>query len=142
MDRINIHGEYITHKAFGRGQVVEHGDGFVTVLFSAMNENKKFIYPDAIETFLVLENEGTAKLFRESSDVIANNKAMERKDAADRLALEKLAVKEHAKQLKKAMKKPAKKPIIKLPGVTYSLRNGVMIAASHHVCSPQSINAA
>ena len=109
MDSINIHGEYITHKAFGRGQVIEHGDGFITVQFSSLNENKKFIYPDAIETFLVLENEGTAKLFRESSDVIANNKAMERKDAADRLTLEKLAIKEHAKQLKKAMKKPAKK---------------------------------
>jgi hypothetical protein len=108
VDNININGEFITHKAFGRGQVVEHGDGFVTVLFSGTDEKKKFIYPDAIETFLVLENEETAKLFKESSDVIARNKAIERKDEADRLEIEKNAIKEHAKSLKKASKKPKK----------------------------------
>jgi len=109
VDSINLNGEFITHKAFGRGQIIEHGDGFVEVLFSEKNLTKKFIYPSAIQTFLTLESAATAKQYKTYSDGIESDHAMARKDAADRLTLEKLAVKEHAKQLKKAMKKTVKK---------------------------------
>lgn len=113
MDSINLCGEFISHKAFGRGQITEHGDGFVSVLFGGETENKKFIYPASIETFLILENTATAKQFKEYTDGIANDKSMARKEEADRATMEKLAVKEHAKQLKKALKKPVKKAVKK-----------------------------
>lgn len=106
---MNLCGEFINHKAFGRGQIIEQGADFVTVLFSQTKEKKKFIYPAAMESFLVLEDLGTAKLYKEYSDEMAYDNAAAQKDAADRLALEKKAVQEHAKALKKAMKKPVKK---------------------------------
>jgi hypothetical protein len=109
VDSINLNGEFITHKAFGRGQIVEHGDGFVEVLFSEKNETKKFIYPSAIQTFLKLESDTAAKQYKTFSDGIARDHAQARKDAADKLSMEKQAVLEHAKQLKKAMKKSVKK---------------------------------
>jgi hypothetical protein len=108
---MNLNGEFITHKVFGKGQIVEFQESFVTVLFSETHEKKKFIYPKAIETFLFLENPGTAKEFRDYLMEISRNDAMARQDEEDRLNAEKLAIKEHAKKLKKAAaKKPAKKP--------------------------------
>lgn len=106
---INLTGEYITHKVFGRGQVVEHGEDFVTVLFAKAEEKKKFIYPSAIGTFLALEDAKTLKDFKDYSDVMAFNTATEQTAAAQRLTAEKAVAQEHAKALKKAMKKPVKK---------------------------------
>lgn len=109
MSDINLCGEFITHKVFGRGQITEHQDGIVTVQFCDTKEMKKFIFPSAIEKYLMLENAATAKEYKIYSDGIAGEKETAKKDAAERLAAEKLAVKEHAKLLKKAAKKPAKK---------------------------------
>jgi hypothetical protein len=94
---------------FGRGQVVEHGDDFVTVLFKKPEAKKKFIYPSAIETFLVIEDAETAQQFKEYSDKMAFNSAADQAAAAERVTLEKKAILDHAKALKKAMKKPVKK---------------------------------
>jgi cell division protein FtsB len=106
---INLNGEFITHKVFGRGQIIDFQNSFVTVLFSESNEKKKFIYPSAIERFLFLENAGAAKEFRDYLMEISRNDAIARQDEADRLNAEKLAIKEHAKKLKKtAAKKPSK----------------------------------
>ena len=44
----------IKHKAFGVGVVTEHVGRYVTVQFSAAT--KKFVYPDAFESFLTLED--------------------------------------------------------------------------------------
>ncbi len=79
-------------------------------MFSETKEVKKFIFPSAIESFLMLENDATVKEYKVYSDGIADENALAKKDAADRLAMEKQAVKDHAKLLKKATKKPAKKP--------------------------------
>ena len=107
--RINLKGEFITHKVFGRGQVVEHGDDFVTVMFAKAEDMKKFVYPAAIGIFLELENAETSKGFKEYSDEMALNNASAQTAAAERVVAEKLAAQERAKALKKAMKKPAKK---------------------------------
>lgn len=81
----------------------------MTVLFSATKEKKKFIYPSAVETFLVLENAETAKQFKKYSEEMDFDNAAEQAAAAERQALEKQAILEHAKALKKANKKPVKK---------------------------------
>jgi hypothetical protein len=109
---INICGEFVTHKVFGRGQITENKDGVVTVLFSESKEIKKFIYPSAVEQFLMLENAAIATEYRTFLQGIASESELAKKDAAERLAIEKLAVKEHNKLIKKAMKKPSKKAIV------------------------------
>lgn len=59
---------------------------------------------------MFLENAGAAKEFRDYLVEISRNDAMARQDEADRQTAEKLAIKEHAKKLKKAAaKKPTKK---------------------------------
>lgn len=97
------------HKAFGRGQIIELGDDVVTVLFAKANEKKKFIYPSSMQTFLMLEDAGAVRQFKEYSAEMASNSAAAQAEAAEKLALEKIAIQEHAKALKKAMKKPVKK---------------------------------
>lgn len=113
MSVINICGEFITHKVFGRGQITQNQDGVVTVLFSESKETKKFIYPSAVEQFLMLENAAIATEYRTFLQGIASESELAKKDAAERLAIEKLAVKEHNKLIKKkAAKKPAKKAVV------------------------------
>lgn len=108
MNNINLDGEFVTHKVFGHGQIIDLSNEFVTVLFCDTNEKKKFIYPSAVETFLKLDNEGTAKEFKEFSLELAQNNEMAQRDAMDRLTAEKFAISEHAKMLKKALKKKTK----------------------------------
>lgn len=113
MSDINLCGEFITHKVFGRGQISENQDGVITVLFET-KEVKKFIFPSAMEQFLTLESSAAAKEYKTYADGLASEINLAKKDAADRLALEKLAIKEHAKTLKKAAKKPVKKAKVEI----------------------------
>ena len=80
-----------------------------SLLNQLANEKKKFIYPTAVQTFLMLEDEDAAKQFKEYSDELASNNAAVQAEAAEKLALEKRALQEQAKALKKAVKKPVKK---------------------------------
>ena len=98
----------MTHKSFGRGKIVESGTDSVTVQFKRLEERKRFIYPSAIETFLVLEDAETAQQFKKLSVETADYIEAEQKAAAERLLLEKNAILAHAKAMKKALKKPAK----------------------------------
>ena len=106
---INLNDEFIKHKVFGKGQIIEHGADFVIVLFSKTKEKKKFIYPSAIESFLMLEDAETAKQYKKYSEEMAFDKAAAQAAAAERLTLERKAIQEHVKALKKSMKKPVKK---------------------------------
>jgi len=109
---MNLNGEFIFHKAFGKGQIVEHGTDFVTVLFSTTKDTKKFIYPSAIESFLVLENAETSKQYKDYANAMAFVTAEAQAAAAERLLLEKKAIADHAKALKKAAKKTTAKKTI------------------------------
>ena len=46
----------VVHKSFGEGTVTEHVGNYITVKFASVE--KKFVYPDAFERFLSLENGG------------------------------------------------------------------------------------
>lgn len=104
-----LNGEFITHKAFGRGQIVQHEDTCITVQFVESGETKKFIYPSAIGTFLTLNDSQKAMEFQAVCDSLASDMAMARRDEADRQLAERHAAAEYAKKLKKSMKKPTKK---------------------------------
>ncbi len=88
---------------------MENKDGVVTVRFCETKVIKKFIYPASIESFLMLENPVTAKQYKNYTDKIADEKAAVRKDASEKLRLERLAKKKQAKPVKRAQKKPVKK---------------------------------
>lgn len=106
---INLNGEFITHKAFGRGQIISLDNDLLTVEFCETKVLKKFIFPSALETFLVLESDEMTKQFKQFAKNLALKDAEERQSADDRLLLEKNAVLEHKKALKKAAKKAPKK---------------------------------
>jgi hypothetical protein len=117
---MNLCGEFVTHKVFGRGQISEQENDCLTVLFSETHEKKRFIYPSALGTFLIPENKVIVKQMKENDEEIAQMKAAARKEVEDRVAGEKQAAKDLAKKLKKAAKKPvvkAEKAIkVKKPG--------------------------
>ncbi len=106
---MNLCGEYVTHKVFGRGQISEQENDCVTVLFSETHGKKRFIYPSALGTFLIPENKVIVKQMKENDDRIALQKAAEQREAEDRQAKEKLAAKELAKKIKRAVKKATPK---------------------------------
>lgn len=103
---MNLYGEFITHKVFGRGRITAHGDGFVIVLFSEPESEKKFIFPSAIGTFLKLESTEAANQFMLYTQELSQNDAAAQKDTADKLASEKAAAQKQKKAVKRAPKKP------------------------------------
>ena len=56
---MNLINKEITHKVFGNGNIVEQNDSVITVNFN--DGIKKFVYPDAFETFISLNDQDTAK---------------------------------------------------------------------------------
>ena len=51
---MNLVGKSIKHKSFGNGIVTDVSDKIITIRFQ--DKDKKFIYPDAFEAFLVIKN--------------------------------------------------------------------------------------
>lgn len=91
MDLIN---EEITHKVFGEGNIIEQDASFITVDFN--EDIKKFVYPDAFEQYMTLNNQQTAQSFE---TILEEN---EKKEA--KLAL-KREEKENSRNLKDSVKK-------------------------------------
>jgi hypothetical protein len=100
---MDLNGAYILHKAFGRGQIIEHEKQCVTILFQETNEKKRFIYPDAFGTFLVLESKKLVKQVQDLQDEIAQTRA----DA--QLEAQREHESSRALEKKEKAKKPAKK---------------------------------
>jgi len=59
---VNLINEEITHKVFGKGNIVDHEESIITVDFN--KDIKKFVYPDAFEKFITLKNQDTAETFK------------------------------------------------------------------------------
>lgn len=56
---MNLVNEMITHKVFGKGQIIEQDDAFITIDFE--EDTKKFVYPDALGNFIHLKDQKVAK---------------------------------------------------------------------------------
>lgn len=56
---VNLINEKITHKVFGKGQIVDQDEFFITIDFD--EDVKTFVYPDAFGQFITLKNEDMAK---------------------------------------------------------------------------------
>ena len=72
---MELYGEVVKHKVFGRGQIVEFANNYVTVLFDESKAEKKFTYPTAFGSFLELENKSFLKQIEEVKNVIAQKDA-------------------------------------------------------------------
>ena len=105
---MNLCGEFVTHKVFGRGKISEQESDSLTVLFGKKYGKKRFIYPSSLGTFLIPENAVIVTQLKEQSDEIARQEAAAQKEADERLAAEKLAAKELAKKAKRAAAKAPK----------------------------------
>ncbi|PHV72261.1 hypothetical protein CS063_01945 [Sporanaerobium hydrogeniformans] len=60
---MQLEGNTITHKTFGRGIVTGMSDNIITISFS--HGEKKFLYPDAFSEFLVLHNNRMQKRIKD-----------------------------------------------------------------------------
>ena len=46
---MQIVGEKVIHKAFGKGIVTDYKEDHISVYFNKITDEKKFVYPDAFE---------------------------------------------------------------------------------------------
>ncbi len=79
---MNLVGLVVKHKIFGIGKVIAMGGDQITVAFS--DADKRFIYPDAFESFLSISDE---KLLAQLQEAIKKSKALPIKPQAKRASL-------------------------------------------------------
>jgi hypothetical protein len=103
---MNLCGEFITHKAFGRGQIVDLENHCVTVIFQDTNEKKRFIYPEAFGKYLTLENKTLVRQVQEYQNEIAQ------RIATAQAEIENMKLPEKKVDAKKPAKKAPRKKTI------------------------------
>ncbi|WP_230406883.1 hypothetical protein [Blautia liquoris] len=86
---MRVIGKEVKHKAFGQGTITSHSGNIVTVSFS--KEDKKFIYPDAFDSFLTFKNQSD----QNEISIICNSK-LEKENAQKKVLEEK---QEHRQRL-------------------------------------------
>lgn len=72
---MNLVGESVKHKSFGSGKIIDFKEQRIVIQFDASSEVKKFNYPEAIGSYLELDN---AKLYNQ---VLENQIIFALKDA-------------------------------------------------------------
>jgi len=84
---VNLINEAITHKVFGKGNIVEQDATFITINFN--EDIKKFVYPDAFESFITLNDQDTAKtLEKVISKRVIKEEALEKQREEEKEQLE------------------------------------------------------
>lgn len=97
---MNLIGQPIKHKIFGSGIVTDLSEGVVTICFQ--NYEKRFIYPDAFHSFLILKDQNAQKHIeeqikkREIAAFEANQTEAAAQDQKNKLLNFKIAVNSHA----------------------------------------------
>ncbi len=82
---MNLINEEITHNVFGEGSIVKHEESVITVDFNN-NVSKRFVYPDAFENFLTLNDKSIAKSWekvfkkKKAEEVILEKKREEERE--------------------------------------------------------------
>lgn len=98
---MNLIDKEVVHKSFGKGNVVEQDDSFITIEFET--ESKKFVYPDAFGKFLTLEDREAAASLKVVITEIEDEKARLVKEAEAQREIQILEQKrrdEHKKLMK------------------------------------------
>lgn len=100
-------GEIVEHKAFGRGKIVGFANNYITVLFDESGAEKKFAYPAAFGAFLELQSKSFLKQIEEDKNAIIQKEAEDKRIKEEREKME-IAIKsknDGAKHLKKSSDK-------------------------------------
>lgn len=72
---MELYGEIVTHKTFGKGRIVAFDNKYITVLFDESQAEKKFAYPSAFGLFLELENQSLLPQIDEDKNIITRKEA-------------------------------------------------------------------
>ena len=62
---MNLIDESVKHSLFGEGKVINQEEGRISVRFPEQYGTKQFIYPDAFEKYLKLDNSNLEMFLRE-----------------------------------------------------------------------------
>lgn len=80
-------GQIVKHKVFGRGKIIAFESNYVTVVFDENKAERKFTYPAAFSVFLELENKAFLKQIDEAKNVIAEKEAENKRVNEERIKL-------------------------------------------------------
>ncbi len=72
---MDLCGEFVTHKVFGKGRITNADENCVTVDFSDIKETKRFVFPNAFGTFLTPVSQSIIKQIQDYKDEIASSLA-------------------------------------------------------------------
>lgn len=101
---MNILGQIVTHKVYGRGSVIENDKSLIVVSFSA--GEKKFMFPEAFGSFLLADDESFSvyveTLKKEKEQVEAEAKARESEEIVIKQAAVKKETSTRNKKLSRA----------------------------------------
>ncbi|MFA9424027.1 MAG: hypothetical protein ACERLG_10645, partial [Sedimentibacter sp.] len=101
-------GELITHKVFGVGKITELNESCIKIKFNDIEEEKDFIYPDALDSYLELTNKVLSK---QVESELADYR-LKKAERIKREGLKKEALRSEKARLEKS-KTRAKKAVIK-----------------------------
>lgn len=100
---MELYGEVVKHKTFGRGTVIDCKDNYISVLFDEEKVEKKFVYPSAFGQFLESENESFLRKIEEDKNELAEMEAEKKKISGyqEKLTATLKGLDEEAKKIKK-----------------------------------------
>jgi hypothetical protein len=103
---MELYGEKVKHKTFGRGQIIEFKDNYVKVLFEVSNAEKDFIYPSAFGGFLEIENKSLLGQIEEALSTFTQKEAEDKISNEERIQTEAdIKAKENKRSSKSTSKK-------------------------------------
>lgn len=107
---INLLNEKVKHVKYGLGLIVCEMDNKVDIQFDSLESKKCFVFPDAFEQFLMLENQDLQK---ECMEIYRLKKEQNLKEVEEKKLIMEQKEQERKsqknEQLKKKKKEPAKK---------------------------------
>jgi len=65
---MNLCGEIVVHKAFGKGEVISMSNGHITILFYQLQQEKTFKYPAVFGEFMEIQNYALKSLIQDEKD--------------------------------------------------------------------------
>lgn len=100
-------GQEVEHASYGQGEIIQQEDQRIEVRFANGDESKKFLYPDAFEKFLSMNDLACRKQIEADIERMHEDRR-EEKEAVERRYQEERAALEAAKKPKKAPSRKAK----------------------------------
>ncbi|MFA9398795.1 MAG: hypothetical protein ACERKV_11095 [Clostridiaceae bacterium] len=82
---MDICGEVVEHKAFGRGEIIKFENNHITVLFDKKKDEKIFVYPSVFENYLKTDNEVFLKEIEKDKNKIAEYELIKKQEEIKRI---------------------------------------------------------